>query len=258
MYAEMQQEKKWTLSTGNIVENSLYFLDLIVEKVFTKNELQEIRSFQTKQMPLMPSELLKYLNKFSFYRLQEYESNTLSSNHLELWYLVHVWSFIDKVFNDIEELEIVSLSSSRKNRDRAVSAVIDMKRKMIGRRGDMIIQAGRQFEGQNGTKLLLERGLKMPKVMKDMFNQLCNTFDHDERKTHSPAGYVCRISRTKSHFIASNIKEFGQKTLPVIVMAWKAKDSCNTTPPPSQKREMIKLPSCSDTPKSSKEVREIP
>uniref|UniRef100_U9TQ12 Uncharacterized protein n=1 Tax=Rhizophagus irregularis (strain DAOM 181602 / DAOM 197198 / MUCL 43194) TaxID=747089 RepID=U9TQ12_RHIID len=54
----------------------------------------------------------------------------------------------------------------------------------------------------------------MPKMMKDMFDQLCKTFDQDEKKTRkletigflyaglmmtllrldSPAGYICRVS----------------------------------------------------------------
>lgn len=43
----------------------------------------------------------------SFYRLLEYESNALMSDHLELWILVHVWNFTYKVFNDIEEVKVV-------------------------------------------------------------------------------------------------------------------------------------------------------
>ncbi|CAG8541521.1 8303_t:CDS:2, partial [Ambispora gerdemannii] len=75
--------------------------------------------------------------------LQEYESNALVSTHLELWFLVHVWNLTDKIFNDIEGMEAVrgescSLSSSaRKNRERTAAAVVDMKRKIFGRRGDL-------------------------------------------------------------------------------------------------------------------------
>jgi hypothetical protein len=53
----------------------------------------------------------------------------------------------------------------------------------MGRQGDLIIrtmskefgcgEAGRLFSGNNGTKLLRERGLKTPKVMKDQFDDLC-------------------------------------------------------------------------------------
>ncbi|CAG8828888.1 4250_t:CDS:10 [Gigaspora margarita] len=358
-YSKMEDAKKWTLTTGTIVENALYNFGLrckhehlshsfvldpndgtyLNENVFTESELHEIRHFQTKQMPLMPPKLLKYLNSFNlqtaseirkqvfnpeqmdqdfnksrdfdrdWIRNTEYESNSLSSNHLELWFLIHVWSFIDKSFNDIEEVEVVSLSSStRKNCKRTVSAVEDMERKKVGRKGDMIIrksanefgcaEAGQRFEGPNGTKLLQERGLKMPKMLKDMFNQLCLSFDQDECKTRkletigflhaglmatflrldSPAGYVCRISRTKSLYIASNVKEFGkiwhgrpgQKIVENMTRLIEQPDSdeedqlqdlqdaCNLTPPPSRKREIVKMPTCSDTPQKPKRVKEIP
>lgn len=43
-------------------------------------------------------------------------------------------------------------------------------------------EAGKSFEGENGTKLLRERGLKTPKMMKDMIDDLCNTVGRDEKK----------------------------------------------------------------------------
>ncbi|CAI2182259.1 4637_t:CDS:10, partial [Funneliformis geosporum] len=319
-YAEMNNSNKWVLTTGTVVEDALYNFGLrckyehlahsfildpddnnyLIESVFTESELHEIRHYQTKETPLMPLELLKLL---------EYESNALMSDHLELWILVHVWNFTDKVFNDIEEVKVVSLSSStRKNHKRTVPAV-DKKRKILGRRGDMIIrkitdeygcaEAGRQFEGQNGTKLLQEKGLKMPKMMKDMFDQLCRTFDQDEKKTRkletigflhaglmmtllrldSPAGYICRVSRSKPFFIATHIKEFGKKTLPAIALTWKAKkivdnmiclvgqpdesdeesqlqhlqDIYDVSPQPSQKRR-VNLPTCLNTPSKDNSI----
>ncbi|PKY57629.1 hypothetical protein RhiirA4_331571, partial [Rhizophagus irregularis] len=96
------------------------------ENVFTESELSEIRHFQAKETPLMPLDLIKYLNSFNlkttseirkqifspdqmdqdfnrsrdfdrdwirntiYNLLQEYESNTLKTDHLELWILVHV------------------------------------------------------------------------------------------------------------------------------------------------------------------------
>ncbi|RIA90813.1 hypothetical protein C1645_693238, partial [Glomus cerebriforme] len=68
-------------------------------------------------------------------------------------------------------------SSSQKNRDRSVSSVSSMPRKIMGRRGDLIIhcmykeygcgEVGNLYTGYNGTKILRERGLKTPKMMKD-------------------------------------------------------------------------------------------
>ncbi|CAG8561708.1 3704_t:CDS:2 [Dentiscutata erythropus] len=93
---------------------------------------------------------------------------------------------VDVAINLIQEPEISwresnSLSSSsRRNNDRTIPSVVDIKRKIIDRKGDMLIhrvtiefecaETGRWFEEQNGTKLLLERGIKMPKILKDMFN----------------------------------------------------------------------------------------
>ncbi|CAG8736377.1 10127_t:CDS:10, partial [Cetraspora pellucida] len=344
-WEEKHDSNKWVLTTGTVVEDALYGFGLrckyehlaysfildpdddtyLKENGFTESELREIRQFQVKETPLMPLDLIKYLNSFNlkttseirkqifspdqmdqdfnrldtkfalpFHRLQEYELNTLTTDHLELWILVHVWSFTDKVFNDIEEVKVVrgescSLSSSaRKNRERTVPGIADMKRKALGRRGDMIIrkitaefgcaEAGRQFEGENGTKLLHERGLKMPKMLKDMFKHLCGTFNHDDH--NPPIGNDWFPS-------CWAYDEFG-KTLPLISLAWKAKkivenmislieqtneidesseedqlrrlqDVYDITPLPSRKRKKIDLPTCLDTPsKSSKKVKEIP
>jgi len=66
-----------------------------------------------------------------------------------------------------------------------VASTSSMKRKSMGRRGDLIIrkwhtkygcgEAGKIFEGINGTKIIKEGGLKMPKMLRDMFNDLCET-----------------------------------------------------------------------------------
>ncbi|EXX57491.1 hypothetical protein RirG_206680 [Rhizophagus irregularis DAOM 197198w] len=128
-----------------------------------------------------------------------------------------------------------------------------MKRKIMGRRGDLIIrkvsteygcsEAGKSFEGNNGTKLLHERGIKAPKMMKDIFYSLCEAVGNEEEKIRklqsigfihsslmilllrldSPAGYTCRITRTKMLEVPSQIAQFGAKVLPVIMLAWKAK-----------------------------------
>ncbi|CAG8618387.1 1540_t:CDS:10, partial [Acaulospora morrowiae] len=361
-YAKLDDSKKWVLTTGTVVEDALYKFGLrckyehlahsfvldpddhtyLKENIFTESELREIRHFQVKETPLMPLDLIKYLNSFNlktsseirkqifspdqmdqdFNRSRDFDRdwirntnmnrNTLTTDHLELWLLVHVWSFTDKVFNDIEEVKVVRgescslLSSARKNRERTVPGIADIERKALGMRGDMIIrkitaefgcaEVGRQFESENGTKLLRERGLKMPKMMKDMFNRLCETFNHDDHKTRqlemigflhaglmmvllrldSPAGYVCRVLRSKSFSIATNIKEFG-KTLPLISLTWKAnkivenmisliektdetdesseedqlrrlQDIYDITPLPSRKRKKVDLPTCLDTP----------
>ncbi len=62
----------------------------------------------------------------------------------------------------------------------------------MGQRGDLIIckisleygcsEAGMLYKGENDTKLLQKRGLKTPKMIKDMFYHLCIAVDWDEQK----------------------------------------------------------------------------
>jgi len=81
-------------------------------------------------------------------------------------------------------------------------------RKSIGRKGDAIIrkcsggiklefggaEAGRHYEGQNGTKWLKESGLKLPKMMRDMFVGLCDDthckWDMEKMKKMETIGYI--------------------------------------------------------------------
>ncbi|RUO95943.1 hypothetical protein BC936DRAFT_142929 [Jimgerdemannia flammicorona] len=153
-HSEMEDDKKWKLTTGTVVEDALFKFGVrcrhehlahsfvldpedstyLKEKVFTENELND---FESKELSKMPLDLLKYLNSFdvkttselrervfrpemdrNFFRakdfdrdwirntiynlLQEYEADTLSSDHLELWFLIHIWGFIDKIFSNIE------------------------------------------------------------------------------------------------------------------------------------------------------------
>ena len=50
---------------------------------------------------------LSELNSWLFCRLREYEANSLKKDHLELWLLLHVWSFIDKAFENLGDVEAV-------------------------------------------------------------------------------------------------------------------------------------------------------
>ncbi|UZO18134.1 uncharacterized protein OCT59_009454 [Rhizophagus irregularis] len=103
--------------------------------------------------------------------------------------------------------------------NRTGSAIVKMKRKIMG------------------------RGIKAPKMMKDMFYSLCEAVGMEEKKIRklqsigfihsglmmlllrldSPASYTCRITRTQMLEIPSQIIQFGSKVLPIIVLAWKAK-----------------------------------
>ncbi|PKK58077.1 hypothetical protein RhiirC2_347831 [Rhizophagus irregularis] len=267
----------------------------IEEKVFTESELQEIRTYKQKPLPDMPQDLLEHLGnyqlntisdlrtqvfkpeawKLSYNRqndfdrdwirntvdnlIREYEVGSLKRDHLEGWLLSHIWLFIDRVFENIEGVEVIRgescslASSARKNRNRNVASVSSMPRKAMGRRGDLIIhcmsreygcgEAGNLYSGNNGTKILCERGLKTPKMMKDQFDDLCIHMGSKEKEVRkletigfihaglsvlllrldSPAGYIGRITRSKMLTIPSTISEFGKGVLPVIMLAWKAK-----------------------------------
>ncbi|KAG9289663.1 hypothetical protein G9A89_014398 [Geosiphon pyriformis] len=83
-FKAIPQSDKWVLSTGKRVEDALYHYGMqcshehlchsfiidpydenyLKNNVFTMNELKEIQSFNKKPMPLMPTDLLKYLNSF--------------------------------------------------------------------------------------------------------------------------------------------------------------------------------------------------
>lgn len=134
-----------------------------------------------------------------------------------------------------------------------VASTGSMKKKAMGRYGDLIIrkwhteygcsEAGKIFEGINGTKIIKEGDLKMPKMLKDMFNDLCETMGMMKNKIRkletvgfiisglrisllrldSPAGHVCRLSRTRLFEMPTQISEFGVKALPIISLVWKAK-----------------------------------
>ena len=55
----------------------------------------------------------------------------------------------------------------------------------MGRRGDLIIRkwyseygcSEEVFDGKNGTKIINEGDLKMPKMLRDMFNDLCEIME---------------------------------------------------------------------------------
>ncbi|CAG8661214.1 6334_t:CDS:10, partial [Ambispora gerdemannii] len=267
----------------------------IQQGIFTPEELKEIQNFSKKKLPSMPDDLLKYLNSFrksntsdlrelifrsdlhdqlfdrsknfdydwirntTYNLVLEYEANHLAKDHLETWIMLHVWSFIDKIFLDIDGMEIVRgescsyASSNRKNSQRVVASTGSMKKKAMGRRGDLIIrkwhteygcgEAGKIFEGINGTKIIKEGGLKMPKMLRDMFNDLCETMKMRKDKIRKletvgfiisglkisllrldlPAGHVCRLSRTRLFEIPTQVSEFGAKVLPTMSLIWKAK-----------------------------------
>ncbi|CAG8618502.1 728_t:CDS:10 [Paraglomus brasilianum] len=339
-YEQMDDTKKWVLSSGKVVEDQLYkfglkcthehlchsfIIDpddasLMNEKVFTKSEIEEIRTYRRQALPNMPQDLLAYLVNYkksnisdlkdllfcseswkSAYNrerdfdrdwirntvdnlLRLYEAKSLDKDHSEAWLNLHVWSLVDRAFQNVDGIEV-----------ERIGIVLSL------RRGDLIIrtmskefgcgEAGRLFSGNNGTKILRERGLKTPKVMKDQFDDLCagQTNENTVRKLRtvgfihaglsvllltldSPTGYICRISRSNLLRIPSTVSEFGKRVLPVIMLVWKAKKivcdtieimgnddnnedglealqrSCDNDPRLTPPHQIVCLLSCFDTP----------
>ncbi|CAG8628090.1 10850_t:CDS:2, partial [Diversispora eburnea] len=267
----------------------------IQNNVFTSEDLKEIRDTSSKDLPETPTDLLKYISFFrrktteelrialdtrqdwegknfnktrhfnfdwvknSVYNLVlEFESNMLQQSHLEAWYNIHVWAFIDKSFNELEGVDIVRgescsiASSKRKNNRRIIQGIVKTTRKSIGRRGDLIVrkgpyeygasELGKDYEGDNGSKLLKERGLKSPKMLKDMIVDLGNFVEWKTDKLRQfelvsfihaglfmillrmdvPAGYICRVTRSDTLQVPNNVSQF-EKALKCLVLTWKAK-----------------------------------
>ncbi|CAB4435684.1 unnamed protein product [Rhizophagus irregularis] len=189
---ECERKKKWFLESGKCVEDELYAFgkqcrfehlahSFVIDpddetyyqnKLFTSEELEEIRETESKDLPKMPIELLKYISSFrtktteklrimldkrqnwegkNFDKtkhfdfdwikhsvhslLLEFESGTLKQNHLETWYNIHIWSLIDKSFNeligvDVARGESCSLASAkRKNKHRVIQGLVSTTRK---------------------------------------------------------------------------------------------------------------------------------
>ncbi|KAI7857762.1 hypothetical protein BDC45DRAFT_532593 [Circinella umbellata] len=293
----LKHNNKWILSTGKIVEDSLYafgklqigdhpsqslIFDLgdtdsyIKNGVFTEQEIEEIKAYKS------PKHVQKALNekqsweecynrekhfdldwiKHSVYTLvREYENSSLMKDHLENWYNIHIWCMIDHIFGDVEGLEIirgegVSVASSiRKSLKRTIEDVNNHARKPMGHRFDFLIRetnpkSTNSFEygasevdksyNSNGNKMIKERGIKLPKVLKDMLDILAkeNKGGYSNLCTvgvvHSglhmkviiadrPKGYTTRIIDGKALQIPVDIISFGEKVLPILVQVYHLK-----------------------------------
>ncbi|KAI8094002.1 hypothetical protein BDF21DRAFT_475736 [Thamnidium elegans] len=148
-YSRLDDAHKWVLSTGKIVENALYTFSkmLIVDHPSNSFIIDIDDQTYLKQ------------NIFSERELEEIkEENTTNTivplpNELQLWYNIYIWSFIDRIFDDVPSLEVIrseamSVSSAnRKNASRVIGSVAPMERKKIGCKCDFLIRdAGSDHE----------------------------------------------------------------------------------------------------------------
>ncbi|PHZ11911.1 uncharacterized protein RHIMIDRAFT_314047 [Rhizopus microsporus ATCC 52813] len=175
----------------------------------------------------------------------------------------------DCAFDNVPEAEAVRdepsslASAARKNKDRVIQ-----DRKRVGGKCDIIIRSvvcnhstskeyGAGETGSivdlDGTKMLKESGIKLPKVMRDTFNSLQSRIDYAKLGDllivgylhyglscslllmDSPAcSYVTRLSKcptanqggtTYALETSKDVCGFDAAFLPALVMAWKAKEA---------------------------------
>ncbi|CAG8668622.1 23488_t:CDS:2 [Cetraspora pellucida] len=232
--------------------------DMEAKKLFNKNEWNEIFSSNPKQVPKIDEKIVNLLKKYnvdnlptlqkvifeplfsdnapystdldyinlayrSMYSLWRGEDDFTSASKLEGWFEMNIWAhLVDPAFREMEtdlvRGEGMCLSSSdRKNTDR-----LRNKRLEFG-----AIEAGRNWEGTKGTKLLTN-SLKMSKMLKDMINVLateCNMKEDVLRKLQIagilqganmmqvitvdlPMGYVTCIHRRKFYEVPGRLNKY--------------------------------------------------
>ncbi|GAN09213.1 hypothetical protein MAM1_0250c08735 [Mucor ambiguus] len=259
-YRRMDNTKKLYLSTGKCVEDEIYCFAKKYH-VFSDEELNEIEDFNEKPTPEMPIPLRDYLNQFNktttadirkeIFRPMEFDDNYnpqthyyydwIRSSSYRLLMEYEAGSFL--VPHHEEWGEVSSSSSScRKNQDRHCNSV-DLSRKKLGTKCDMIFkdamafteygasETGMKFEGENGSKLINEGFLKLPKTLKDMLDFLYLNYPHapiDRLETigyiHAglfsqvlrvdrPSPYITRITRLQPATISPHVSLFGASVL---------------------------------------------
>ncbi|KAI8574946.1 hypothetical protein K450DRAFT_263976 [Umbelopsis ramanniana AG] len=68
----------------------------------------------------------------------EFEARSLNMQHSESWYMARIWTIIDRVFADVEDLEAVRGKSSsiatatRKTHGRVIASMVKMKERRWG------------------------------------------------------------------------------------------------------------------------------
>lgn len=141
----------------------------------------------------------------------------------------------------------------RKNAERVIGSKDKTARSYVGRKCDLIIReskvkheyayeycVGEAAINYNNTKTLKEKGLKLPKTMKDILDKLiiCNKNDHTNltglgiyyvgmpltlSAADRPSTYITIITRLKDHSIGSDGAFFGSTILPLLVLVWQVK-----------------------------------
>ncbi|RHZ84385.1 hypothetical protein Glove_82g40 [Diversispora epigaea] len=208
-------------------------------------ELKEIDSAFGSHVPEFLDEIVKFLNKFDgktslneirkiikemifddnydhekhhdkdyiiyalYSLLKEIQNGNLKDTNFEVWFNCHVWNAIfDQAFGD----ESTSLASAlRKNAKRQTGECQKMDK--FGAR-----EAGKSWVDNKGTKFLLELGLKLPKLLKDMLKLVKKVHWDKEKRTKIQTvgiihtdnlkGYICRFQHGKLIEVPDNEENF--------------------------------------------------
>ncbi|KAG1460890.1 hypothetical protein G6F56_005843 [Rhizopus delemar] len=144
-------------------------------------------------------------------------------------------------------------STRRKNIDRVIGPKDIIARAFTGYKCDLIVREEKpehEYADEYGvgetavhnlnTKTIEEKGIKLPKVMKDMLDKLV-TSNQNESKDLSvfgiqtaglsitllaadkPTPYITRITKIKDLSISSDISHFTRSILPLIILIWQFK-----------------------------------
>ncbi|CAJ0630513.1 14762_t:CDS:2 [Entrophospora sp. SA101] len=104
-YQKMDNDKKWKLTTGKIVEDSLYEFGM-------RHKYEHFRKYNTRDLRKAVFETQSWDMTFN-----QYEAKNLEKGHLELWYLIHIWCF-----ESIDGVEALTHPNSRYGRFLLVAA----------------------------------------------------------------------------------------------------------------------------------------
>lgn len=104
-------------------------------------------------------------------------------------------------------------------------------------------EAGPKNEDVYGTKTMVEGYIKLPRILKDMLDDLISRVNHDHHSSQlrtigfitaglsnvllqldRPSRYVSRVTRSKQISISSDPSLFGTTVLPAIVSAWVCRE----------------------------------
>lgn len=181
--------------------------------------------------------------------LYEIEGTFVRANN-ERWYQNRIWTMIDKLLETVQDVSVVrgeassNASGIRRNQDRLPASLEKLANKKMGHRQDLIIKknetvelgVGEEKSCDNNTNVILERGMKCPKAMKDTLLQLFENVKYDNSLMKSlnviglltfgrtlyidildsPVNYTCRITRSNSFTVPCKIEDLSENILPLL------------------------------------------